>query len=376
MKKITVLGAGLVGSAIAADLAEEFEVTAVDTDTENLSALKNKYPVNTIPADLLFEFEIDKVVANADLVICAVPGFMGFDTLRSVINCGKNVVDISFFNRDPLELDELAKLKNVTAVVDCGVSPGLSNIVLGYLSQRVKVESYQCYVGGLPYNKTWPFYYKAFFSPGDVIEEYIRPARIMIDGKLIVKDALSEIETIDFPNAGRLEAFNTDGLRTLLSTMEIPNMVEKTLRYPGHADLMKIFRSTGFFSSDEIEIVNARIRPVDVTAKLLFEHWKPEPGEKEFTVLRIKILADERSGRKEYIFDLYDESDLKKGFSSMARTTGYTCTSAARLILNDEFSRIGICPPEFLGSEPGCYHKITSMLEEKNIRFTLTEKEL
>ncbi len=376
MKKITVLGAGMVGSAIAADLAEEFEVTAVDRDADILTVLKNRYPVKIVSADLTFEFEISKVVGDADLVICAVPGFMGFDTLRSIINCGKNVVDISFFNRDPFELDELAKLKNVTAVIDCGVSPGLSNIVIGYLNQRVKVESYQCYVGGLPYNKTWPFNYKAFFSPGDVIEEYVRPARIMINGKLIVKDALSEIETIDFPNAGKLEAFNTDGLRTLLSTMEIPNMVEKTLRYSGHAELMKIFRNTGLFSSKEIEIGNSKIRPVDVTSKLLFTHWKPEPGEKEFTVLRIKVLANESSGRKEYIFDLYDETDLQNVISSMARTTGYTCTSAARLILKGDFSRTGICPPEYIGSEPGCYHKIVAMLEEKNIRFTLAEKEL
>jgi saccharopine dehydrogenase-like NADP-dependent oxidoreductase len=376
VKKITILGAGMVGSAIIGDLSEEFDVTAVDLSIENLDKVKKKYYVKTIVADLTSESEIKNVVNDADLVVSAVPGFMGFETLRSIIYSGKNAVDISFFNHNPFELDELAKMSNLTVIVDCGVSPGLSNIVLGYLNQRVKIESYECYVGGLPINKEYPFNYKAPFSPVDVIEEYIRPARIKVDGKIILKEALSEIENIEFDKAGTLEAFNTDGLRTLLTTVEIPNMVEKTLRYQGHAELMKIFRTTGLFSSDEIKIGSNKIRPVDLTSQLLFSHWKPTADEKEFTVLRLKIIAKENSIKKEYVFDLFDEFDEKTSISSMARTTGYTCTSAARLILNDDFSRKGICPPEFIGSEPGCYQKVISMLEEKNIRFTLTEKEL
>ncbi len=376
MKKITVLGAGMVGSAIIGDLSEEFDVTAVDLSIENLDKVKKKFYVKTIVADLTSESEIKNVVKDADLVISAVPGFMGFETLRSIIYSGKNAVDISFFNHNPFELDELAKMSNLTVVVDCGVSPGLSNIVLGYLNQRVKIDRYECYVGGLPFKKEYPFNYKAPFSPVDVIEEYVRPARIKVDGKIVLKEALSEIENIEFGKAGTLEAFNTDGLRTLLITVEIPNMIEKTLRYPGHAELMKIFRTTGLFSSEEIKIGSNKIRPVDLSSQLLFKHWKTGENEKEFTVLRLKIAAKDKSVKKEYTFDLFDVYDEKTSTSSMARTTGYTCTSAARLILNDDFSRKGICPPEYLGSEPGCYHKIVSMLEEKNIRFTLTEKEV
>jgi len=376
MKKITVLGAGMVGSSIIGDLSKEFDVTAVDLKIENLDEVRKKFYVKTVVADLTSESEIKAVVKDADLVVSAVPGFMGFETLRSIIYSGKNAVDISFFNHDPFELDELAKMSNLTVVVDCGVCPGLSNIVLGYLNQRVKIESYECYVGGLPFNKEYPFNYKAPFSPVDVIEEYVRPARIKIDNQIVIKEALSETEILNFGKAGILEAFNTDGLRTLLTTMEIPNMAEKTLRYPGHAELMNIFRTTGLFSSEEIKIGENKIRPVDLTSQLLFPHWKPAADEKEFTVLRLKIIAKENSVKKEYIFDLFDEFDDKTSTSSMARTTGYTCTSAARLILNDDFSRTGICPPEFIGSEPGCYHKILSMLEEKNIRFTLSEKEL
>lgn len=376
MKKITVLGAGMVGSAIIGDLSKDYYVIAVDLSIESLDKVKKKFNVKTVVADLTSESEIKTVVKNTDLVISAVPGFMGFETLRSIIYAGKNVVDISFFSQNPFELDELAKMSDLTVVVDCGVSPGLSNIVLGYLNQRIKIESYKCYVGGLPFKKEYPFNYKAPFSPVDVIEEYVRPARIKVNGKIILKEALTDIENIEFGKAGTLEAFNTDGLRTLLTTVEIPNMVEKTLRYPGHAELMKTFRTTGLFSSKEIKIRENKIRPVDVTSQLLFPHWKPTPDEKEFTVLRFKVIANENSVKKEYTFDLFDEYDEKTSTSSMARTTGYTCTSVARLILNGDFSRTGICPPEFIGSEPGCYHKIVTMLEDKNIRFTLTEKEL
>ena len=376
MKKITVLGAGMVGSAIIGDLSKEFDVTAVDLNIENLHKVEKKYNVKTIVADLTSESELKTVVKDADLVISAVPGFMGFETLRSIIYAGKNVVDISFFNQDPFQLDELAKMSDLTIVVDCGVCPGLSNIILGYLNQRVKIESYECYVGGLPVNKEYPFYYKAPFSPVDVIEEYVRPARVKINGNVVLKEALSDIEIIEFDKAGTLEAFNTDGLRTLLTTVEIPNMIEKTLRYLGHAELMKTFRIAGLFSSEEVKIGANKIRPVDLTSQLLFPHWKPAPNEKEFTVLRLKIITKENSFNKEYTFDLFDEYDEKTSTSSMARTTGYTCTSAARLILNDDFSRKGICPPEFIGSEPGCYHKIVSMLGERNIRFTLAEKKL
>ncbi len=128
--------------------------------------------INTIVADLSSQSEIKKVIKDFDLVIGALPGFMGFNTLKSIIEAGKNVVDISFFPEDPFLLDKLAKDKNVTAVVDCGVSPGLSNIVLGYHNKKMKVNNYRCIVGGLPYKRDWPFQYKAYFSPIDVIEEY------------------------------------------------------------------------------------------------------------------------------------------------------------------------------------------------------------
>lgn len=370
MKKIIVLGAGMVGRAIAIDLCKEFEVTSADIDKQNLSLLK-KFPIKTVRCDLSSSEKIKSLVNKFDLVIGAVPGFMGFKTLQTVIRARKNVVDISFFAEDPFKLDALAKKMSVTAIVDCGVCPGLSNIILGYHNKQMQIDSYECMVGGLPSKKEWPYKYKAFFSPSDVIEEYTRPARIVENGKIIIKEAMSDPELIEFDEVGTLEAFNTDGLRSLLTTMKIPEMIEKTLRYPGHIELMKIFRETGFFSHDEIEFSGKKIKPIELTSKLLFPFWQPDEDEDEFTLMKIKIAGEKSDQKKVIEYILLDRSDKKTKTSSMARTTGYTCTAAARLILEGKFSRKGICPPEFIGEENGCFDKIISFLEERKIRLIL-----
>ncbi len=248
MKKVIVLGAGLVGNVIARDLVKdpEIEVTVSDINQEALDFLQNNFNIQVIRADLSNTDNLRKIISDFDLVVGAVPGFMGYQTLKTVIEEGKDIVDISFFDEDPFSLSELAKEKGVTAVVDCGVAPGLSNIILGYINSIMEnVNSFLCYVGGLPVIRTWPYEYKAPFSPIDVIEEYTRPARFVENGKLVVKPALSDAELLEFEGMGTLEAFNTDGLRTLLKTMDhIPNLKEKTLRYPGHIEKIRILRET------------------------------------------------------------------------------------------------------------------------------------
>ncbi len=370
MKKIVVLGAGLVGKAMAVDLCQNYQVTSVDIDPEVLDEISANHPIHTFTANLSDPRMIENVIADSDLVIGSVPGFMGFEMLKTVIECGKNVVDISFFPEDPFELDELAKAKNVTAVVDCGVAPGMSNAILGYHNERMTIDWFACYVGGLSVIRTWPFEYKAPFSPIDVIAEYTRPARIRENNRIIVKPALSDSELIDFEEIGTLEAFNTDGLRTLLNTMSIPNMKEKTLRYPGqHMNAMRILRETGFFDETPIEVKGVFVRPIDVTAKLVFPKWKLEKHEEEFTVMWIVIEGKENGQEKKYEYYLLDRYDKHTSTSSMARATGYTCTAAASLLLENHFTRKGICPPEFIGATEGCFEKIMKYFEERNIRY-------
>ena len=369
-KKITVLGCGLIGKTIAADLCRDYDVISVDNNADSLIQIHALHPVKTIQTDLSDAPSVRKVIEDADLVICAVPGFMGFKTLKSIIEAGKNVVDISFFAEDAFELDTLAKDKNVTAIVDCGVAPGLSGIILGCYNKRMKIDSFECYVGGLPLEPKLPFKYKAPFSPSDVIEEYIRPARMIENRQVVVKEALSGSEIINFGKAGNLEAFYTDGLRTMLRTMNIPNMIEKTLRYPGHIEIIKLLREIGLFGEKEIEVRGQKVKPIDFVSKILFPHWKLEKDEKEFTVLRVVIRGEQKSVQ----YDLYDEYDVETKTTSMARTTGYTCTAAARLVLENRFSRKGICPPEYVGEDENCYDYIKSYLLNRRVILDKSEK--
>jgi saccharopine dehydrogenase-like NADP-dependent oxidoreductase len=372
-KKIAVLGAGLVGKAIAIDLSETFDVTSVDINTEALKALSERN-IKTIRTDLSDRKNLSSLVQPFDLVVGAVPGFMGFETVRSVIEAGKNMVDISFFAEDPFELDELAMKKDVTIVTDCGVAPGMGNIILGYHHKHMDVDSYECLVGGLPVVREWPYEYKAVFSPIDVIEEYTRPARYVQSGAVVIKEALSDPELIQFDGVGTLESWNSDGLRTLIRTMpDIPNMIEKTLRYPGCIEYLRVLRASGFFSYEEIEVNGTRVRPIDVTARLLFPKWKLKPGEEEFTVMRIRISGKENGVAKVYEYNVLDRTDNGTQTLSMARTTGYTCTAAAGLVLDGSYRRRGISPPEFLGEDERNFRSIMAHLKARGVIYNRRE---
>ncbi len=372
MKRIIVLGSGMVGRVMAADLAEEFDVTAVDVSRKNLDAF-GAIPVKRVTADLADGAAVRELVKDCDLVIGSVPGFMGFATLRAAIEAGRDVVDISFFPEDALLLDELAKARGVTAVVDCGVAPGMSNMILGYHAARMAVRHFKCYVGGLPFKRDFPFEYKAPFSPADVIEEYVRPARYVENGHVVVRPALSDTEFLNFPEVGTLEAFNSDGLRSLLQTMSVPNMIEKTLRYPGHADYIKALRASGFLAVEEVEVGGRKVRPIDVTSAILFKQWHLHEEDDEFTIMRIIVEGEENGRPRSYEYELFDRKDRRTGFSSMARTTGFPATAAARLILGGAFTRKGVCPPEFLGVEEALFRSVMDHLRERGVVYRLKE---
>jgi len=222
-------------------------------------------------------------------------------------------------------------------------------------------------VGGLPVERRWPFEYKAPFSPADVIEEYLRPARFVENGKLITKEALSDPELIHFEEIGTLEAFDTDGLRSLIKTVDVPNMIEKTLRYPGYVEKIKILKECGFFKSEPIEIGGQKVIPLEMSSKLLFDQWNLDDGEPEFTIMRITIRGAENGKPKTIVYDLLDRYDPQTKTSSMARTTGYTCTAAANLFLDGAFQRKGICPPEFIGENPEHVEYILNYLRARNV---------
>lgn len=375
MNNIIVLGAGMVGSAIAIDMAKKHKVTLTDANEDTLKKVKQKCSKLTISKlDVTNKPLLKSIVEPFDLVICAVPGFLGFQTLKSIIEAGKHVVDISFFPENALELDTLAKENDVVAIVDCGVAPGMDNIILGRYNEMLKLTDFECLVGGLPKVKKWPFNYKAPFSPIDVIEEYTRPARYVENFKLITKDALTDCEYLFFEKIGTLESFNTDGLRSIINTMShIPNMKEKTLRYPGHVEFIKGLKESGFFEEEEMEFKGTKMSPLDFTCKVLFKEWKLGEYDEEFTIMRVTLKGKNKQGQtEEVLYELYDEYCHDTNTSSMSRTTGYTATAAANMVLDGLFDQKGVFPPELIGKHDVCFNYIIDYLKQRNVTYRKT----
>lgn len=370
---ICVFGSGLVGRHIAVDLMKDNDnITLVDFNKDNLTEVKNRYEkIDIIESDVTKSENVNKILKNMDIAVNAVPGSIGFKALKDIINTGTDVVDIAFYPQDPFELDNLAKEKGVISIVDMGIAPGISNLLAGYSTTFTdKLIDVAIYVGGLPKVRKLPFEYKAVFSPADVIEEYTRPSRLVENGKIVVKPPLTEPEFLEFDNIGTLEAFNSDGLRTLIETVKSLNMKEKTLRYPGHREKMKLFADTGMFSMEKISVNGISVSPMDITAKLMFDHWKFTKDDRDFTVMRIIINGVKKGEIVKYTFDLYDEYDEKNGVHSMARTTGYTAAMGVRLIRDKRFGRVGISPPEFIGMEDGLKDYVLEGLKKRDIYFS------
>ena len=376
MSKIVVLGAGMVGKAIAIDLSYNHHVTSADIDEKSLKYLKENYNIKTVPINLMEEEKITQLVSGFDLVISAVPGFMGYDVVQTVIEAGKNIVDISFMPEDYMDLNTLAASKGVTAITDCGVAPGMPNLIAGYMNELMEIESLEYVVGGLPKVKIYPFNYKAPFSPIDVIEEYIRPARMIENGKLVVKEPLTEPEYIDFSGVGTLEAFNSDGLRTLAYTMKGKDMKEKTLRFPGHIGKIQLLKDMGFFSGKKIEFDGCGISPLEMSTRVIIPQWKFEDHDRDITVMRVIFEGTEDGKKKRYTYDMTDRFDTETKVHSMARTTGYTATVTARLLAEGKYERAGISPPEYVGEAEGCLDYVLKGLQDRGIVYKLSTEEI
>jgi lysine 6-dehydrogenase len=378
MQRVTVLGAGLVGSLIARSLADDgrFEILVCDRSEEALGSFAGLPRIATVRLDFARGASIAAAVASADVVVGAVPGFLGHAMLRTVIEAGRPLADISFAPEDPLALDGLAREKGVPAIVDCGVSPGLSNLACGRATGRLDtVDSVVISVGGLPFRRVPPWEYRIVFSATDVIEEYTRPARLVEDRQVVTKPALSEVTRFDLPGVGTLEAFLTDGLRTLLSTVKARNLREQTLRWPGHAEKMRLLRDAGFFGDEPIEAGGTRVAPRAVAEALLFPMWKRPEGEEEFTVLRVESHGS-RAGRPvRLVHDLFDRTDVRTGATSMARTTGFPCVIAALLLASGAFREPGVFPLEVLGARPDLFASFVEGLAARGVAFSETEED-
>lgn len=373
MSEILVLGAGRIGAAMAKDLAADpgGRVRVADASEKALSCLEGS-GVELQVADLSRPEGLAPLLAGADLVVGALPSVFGFRALETVVSAGCRYVDVSFFSEDPLLLDGLARENGSVAVVDAGLAPGLSNLIAGHLVATWReVASFDCCVGGVPSRRKGIWEYAAPFAPTDVLEEYTRPARRREGGRTVVEPALSGLREMDLPEVGVMEAFDTDGLRTLLDTLPIPSMREQTLRYPGHALKVRLLLESGFLSPDPVEVSGQLVRPLEVTGRLLREAWRLHPGDPDLAVLHLEAEGspDDGSPARE-IWDMLDRNDERSGLSAMARTTGFTCTAVARRVLSGEWDRPGVSAPEHVGQDQRCFDGILADLVARGIHLS------
>ena len=364
--RVLVLGGGVVGEAVAWDLTHVSpvaDVTVVDCDGDRLALLERRHGVATRQADLRDAAALRTLVADADVTVGTLPSALALPVIEQMAHLGRRHVDVSFLAEDPRCSGDVARASGAVIVYDCGVAPGLSHILVGHAMRGVATDAAVTIdVGGLPVDPQPPFFYKAPFAPADVIEEYTRPARLVRDGRPVTLPALSEPETVDVPGVGPLEAFNTDGLRSLVDTVRAEAMVERTLRYPGHLAAMRTLSDAGFFDTTPVRVGGQEVSPRQLSAALLFPRWQYGPDEADLTVLRVEVSGRAADGSPRHDrWLLVDRPAPGSPLSSMARTTGCPAAIVARWIATGVVSAPGVHPPERLGLDGHADEMLTAL---------------
>jgi lysine 6-dehydrogenase len=373
--RILVLGYGNIGSVIAADLAESMPSTEVviagrrRNKANEVAASIDKKNVAGIQLDAHNYRELVNFMKGFDLAVGALPGDIGYQSVKAAIDADVDMVDVSYMPENPLILTEDAVKAGVIVVPDCGVAPGISNLILGNsISKLDSVKSIFIMVGGLPEKPVPPLGYTITWSPEGLIDEYTRTARIVENGEMVEVEALTGLEEVEFPGVGKLESFFTDGLRTLLYTMRgVKTMWEKTLRYPGHVEKIKLLKDLGFFNESPIDVGNARLPPRRVTAKL-FEKKLYRPEIRDILALKVEVDGVKDEAEKHDVYHVLDYYDEKHGVTAMARTTGYPASILTQLIAQKSIEEKGVIPLEKLGVKEKIFNKILAELEKRRIK--------
>ncbi len=346
--RVLILGAGRVGSLVASDLSKDYEVWVVDRDEGRLALLKGF--ANTVRFDASSPEGVAGLAKGFDLIVNALPGHVGFRVLKALVSVGRPVVDVSFMPEDPLVLDEEVRRAGTPVVVDAGFAPGLSNMFVGRAQALLKhLKNAVILVGGLPKEPKPPLYHQVLFSPNDLMEEYVRPARMVKGGEVVEVDPLSIIKEVEV-GGFRLECFPSDGLRTLLRTVKAESMSEWTLRWPGHLSRMRVLKELGFLRRENLPYTLKVITP-------LMTYESPDMS-------LMEVRCEGLDGR-ELRYTLYDEAS--GGVTSMARVTGFTAAAIARLVLRGE-AGAGINPPEVLGMREDTFEYVVSELRVRGVR--------
>ena len=373
--KVIVLGAGKMGSVIAEDFFKTgARITSGDIDLARAKRVAELVDGEALVVDTSDYDSLVETLGDFDLVIGALPGDFGYRALEACIEAEKNVVDVSDCPEDPWALDERARDAGVTIIPDCGVAPGLSNLLVGIGASKLDdVEEVKIMVGGIPEHRVPPLDYIITFNADNLIDEYLREVTIVKGGKLVQVPALSGLEEIYFPGVGTLEAFYTDSLRSLLTSFPgATNLSEKTLRYPGHVEKIELLKELGFFSEDPVMVQGVEVSPKSVSARV-FDRSLTMPEVGDLLAMTLEISGKKDGRRKGYRYTVLEYFDHEAGVSAMARTTAYTTSITAQILIEGKVQEKGVVPMEKLGANHGFAKKMLEELGKRNVEINETE---
>jgi lysine 6-dehydrogenase len=370
--KVITLGCGKIGSVMARDFVESVEgaeIVLADRSEERARiAASGIEGASWVAVDTSDFSGLVDTLRGFDLILGALPGDFGYRALEAAVEAGVDVVDVSYTPETPLELDRAAKKAGVTIIPDCGVAPGLSSILVGYAASRLdRVRTAHIMVGGIPETPVPPLGYTITWSAEGLIDEYVRDVSIVEGGKVVTVPALSGLEEMEFPGVGTLEAFYTDGLRTLVDSLPgVDSMYEKTLRFPGHVKKVRLLRELGFFGDEPLNVEGEEVSPRLLTARLLERSLrKPEVGDLLAMIIEVTGKAGgEDAGYRYYVLDRFDR---EKRVTAMARTTAYTASIVAGMLAEGVIQEKGVIPPERLGMNEAVAGRLLSELKNRGV---------
>lgn len=358
--KALVLGSGMMGTAIAFDLLkrEGSEVTLFDSRTAGLDLAADRFKKLKVRGNIDFRLgdvtnrdHCLKAMRGKDVTVSAVPYFFNESLAKLAVRAGTNFCDLGgnwLVVEKELSLHAKAKKAGVTIVPDCGLAPGLVNVLVAHGLRRFeRVDEVHLRVGGLPQKPRPPLNYSLFFSPEGLINEYVEKVKVIRNGKVIELEPMAELETVELPPLGTLEAFLTSGgTSTLIDTLKgkVRELDYKTIRYPGHCEKFKFLIDLGLTSSESHDVGGMSVGPRQVLIKLLEQKlgW----GKEDIVLVMATLIGTVQGERKTLRYDIIDYYDAKTGMTAMMRTTGYSTAIVAGMLADGIVETKGALPIE------------------------------
>ncbi|HWV58324.1 MAG TPA: saccharopine dehydrogenase C-terminal domain-containing protein [Longimicrobiales bacterium] len=356
-----VLGAGLQGSACAYDLLGQPDVERVvlaDRVTAALPPYLQPYAEDPrlvrIELDARDDASVREAMGGVDACLNALPYLFNLRMARLAVGAGVHYADLGGNTAmvfEQLELDEAARASGICVIPDCGLAPGLVNVLAAAAIREMdSTERVRIYVGGLPEEPRPPLDYHIVYSIEGMLDYYTTPSWVLRGGRLRQVDALTGVEPVTFPlPIGVLEAFHTGGgLSVLPWTYEgrIPTMEYKTLRYPGHAAIVRAIRDLGLFDIEPVRVGGQEIIPRQVFIACAEPHLKARPDERDFVAARVEVEGRRDDERASIIFELIDHFDTDTGISAMARTTGFSLSITGMFMVSGRIDTVGAMTPD------------------------------